>query len=169
MYGIVLMVALGGSAEAPGYYNGGCWPAYAGVWCGYGYCPLRLGCCGMVTPGQLGWGYGAPQVSAAEQNKWDDYVASLDNVDDRRDVSDLWARADLGARRQLLEKIPPPVKEDADTKEIEKPAPLSAEEIKKWKDYVETLKGEAKKQAEDNWTKADLAGKRKLLDKVPDR
>jgi hypothetical protein len=123
----------------------------------------------MVTPAQVGWGTGVPQVSAEEQKKWDDYVASLDNVDDRRDVSDLWARADLGARRQLMAKIPPPVRDEPDTKEIEKPKELSPEEIKKWQDYVDTLKGEPKKKAEDSWRKADLAGKRKLLEKVPDK
>ena len=65
-------------------------------------------CCGRVVPAQLGWGTGAPLVSAEEQKQWDDYVASLDNPEDKRAVSDLWARADLGARRQLIAKLREP-------------------------------------------------------------
>jgi hypothetical protein len=170
MYGIVVMVALSSGAQSANGCGWGCGPAYDGGWCGYWGVGCRSNyCCGVVTPAQLGWGNGAPTVSAEEQKKWDDYVASLDHADDRRDVNYLWARADLGARRQLLEKIPPPVKEEADSKEIEKEKPLSAEEIKKWDEYVDSLKGDAKKKAEEDWRKANLAGKRKLLDKVPDK
>jgi hypothetical protein len=116
-------------------------------------------------------GTGGPpeQLPADLQKKWDDYVASLDTEDDRKDVSGLWDRADLSARRKLIEKIPPPMKDD---KELEKPKPLpplSAEEMKRWDDYVATLKGEEKKKAEDAWRTADLEGKRKLLRAIPDR
>jgi hypothetical protein len=167
MYGIVVMVALSTSAQAAECYSRGCAPAnYGGGW---GHYAIRRACCGMVTPSQLGWGTGAPQVSAAEQKKWDEYVASLDRPEHQSAVSYLWDHADLGARRKLLTKIPPPIVEDGDTKEIEKPEPLSDDEMQKWKEYVGSLKGEAKKKAETEWAKADLAGKRKLLDKIPDK
>ena len=127
MYGIVVVLALSsGAASANGCWN--CGPAYDGGWCGYWGWGCRSNyCCGKVTPAQLGWGNGAPQVTAEEQKKWDDYVASLDHADDRRDVSYLWDHADLGARRQLLEKIPPPVREEPERKEIEKEKPKDKE------------------------------------------
>jgi hypothetical protein len=125
MYGIVVMVALSSSAQIADCVGWGCASEYGGGYGGWDlcpYCPPRCGC-GRVVPAQVGWGTGVPQVSAAEQKRWDDYVASLDNVDDRQAVSDLWTRADLGARRQLLTKIPPPVKLDEDSTEKEKELP----------------------------------------------
>src|SRR5579859_2932578 len=106
MYGIVVMVALGSSVQAADCYHCG-WsyaPAYVGGWCD-GPCGPHCFGCGKVTPAQVGWGTSAPQVSAEEQKKWDDYVAALDNVEDQRAVSDLWARAEISARRKLLAKI----------------------------------------------------------------
>jgi hypothetical protein len=111
MYGIVVILALGSGAQAADCCGWGNAPAYWGGWNGYWAprCCSRYGC-GKVTPAQVGWGTSAPQVSAEEQKKWDDYVASLDNYDDQRAVNDLWERADLGARKKLISKIPPPIK-----------------------------------------------------------
>ncbi len=134
MYGIVVMMALSRGAQSAEGVGWGCSSEYVGGYGGWDlcpYCPPRCGC-GRVVPAQVGWGTGVvAQVSAAEQKRWDDYVASLDNVDDRQDVRDLWARADLGARRQLLAKIPPPVKPDEDAPEKELPKPEKAKPEKK--------------------------------------
>jgi hypothetical protein len=148
-----------------GYGNGCCG---CGGWVACG------GCCGAVTP----WLLPGPTVTRAEQKKWDDYVASLDSEDDKREVSDLWERATVDARRQLLEKIPAPYGEKKGEKEVEKKVekkvkgpgkPLSAAEQKKWDDYVKTLKGEKKDEAEESWKKAGPAEKRRLLREIPEK
>ncbi len=178
MYGIVLMAAMtsgGQAADCVGYHGA---PVCHGSWCGAGWghstscrdcCPPRCGCCGYVIPGLAGYGPGAPSLPAAEQKKWDDYVASLNNDDDRKDLGDLWNKADIGARRKLVSKIPPPMQIEEEKKEVVKEKPLSAEEIKQWEEYVQTLKGDAKKKAEDAWRKADLAGKRKMIATIPEK
>jgi hypothetical protein len=166
VYSIVLMTALASGGQAAnyfgyhGHYGGwGCWGCYGYSSCygcsgwGSGY-----GCCGTVTP----WLLPGPTIPAAEQKKWDDYV-SLFEGDDRKDLDDIWARADVTARLELVKKIPPPPDKE------EKDMPLSAEEKKKWVDYVKKLKGEKKQDAEDAWEKADLKGKRKLIKGIPDK
>jgi hypothetical protein len=170
MYGIVLMVAMASGGQAADSC-GWCAAGWGYGWDCWDCCRPRCGCCGYVIPGLAGYGYGtgAAKLSAEEQKKWDDYVASLDSENDRKDVGKLWSRADLGARRQLIAKIPEPMKPEVEKKTIEKPKPLSAEEIKRWGEYVSTLKGEKKKEAEESWRKADLEGKRKLLSTVPDK
>jgi hypothetical protein len=147
-----------------GYYGcygcygwGGCYGCY-----GWGSCG---GCCGVVTPGIPP----GPTLTPAEQKKWFDYVTSLED-DERQEVMWLWNRADLGARRQLLakivEKLPPPEAAPPE-KKIEKDKPLTEAEQEKWDAYVNKLTGEKKKTAMENWKKADLAGKRKLLEAIP--
>ncbi len=170
MYGIVLMVAMTSGGQAAEYQDCRCggWGYAAACW--EGAWPSS-GCCGVVKLGLANYGYGSgtPSVSAVEQKKWDDYVASLDNVDDRKDMGELWTKADLSARRQLIAKIPPPMKPEVEKKPVEKEKPLSAEEIKRWDAHVRKLTGDQKKRAVDSWDKADVAGKRKLLAGLPER
>jgi hypothetical protein len=164
VYSIVLMTALVSGGQAAnsfgysGHYGWGCWGCWGCGGCyGWGSC---YGCCGTVTP----WLMPGPSLPAAEQKKWDDYVSLFDSDDDKKELNDLWTRADITARWELIKKIPvlPPPKEEA-----EKDKPLSAEEKKKWDAYVKKLKGEKKQQAEEAWEKADLKGKRKLIEGIP--
>jgi hypothetical protein len=192
MYSIVLLTAMMSGGQGADFFGYG-WHGYAGYYgcygcygCGgcygwYGGWGSCCGCCGTVTPGLMP----GPMVTEMEQRAWDAYVDRLDSDDDKRDVCELWARADFHARRKLVAKIPPPEKEDKedkkslekedkkplekeDKKSLEKEKPISAAEQKKWDDYVKTLEGDKKTKAENDWKKADLTGKRKLIDDIPE-
>jgi hypothetical protein len=169
MYSVVVFAAIvsGGQAADTFAHHGwhGCYGGcYAYSWSGYGCwgyscrgwngCNGCYGCCGAVTP----WLIPAPTVTSAELKQWNDYLARLD-YEDQRDLTDLWSRADLGARRKLLTLIPV-AHEDK---------PLTAAEQKRWDDYVKTLAGDKKKQAEENWKKATPPEKRRMLEKIPPR
>jgi hypothetical protein len=178
MYGLVLMMAMTGAGQGPGSYvvngyAGGClvngspavvWRGWAGTPPGQGYgylvTPVHT-CCGVVLPPMPA---GGEQISKPECLAWEGYVNELEGAE-KADMICLWLKADTGARRKLvmmLSALRQKVKEEQEKEEGN--APLTEAEQKKWDTYLEKLKGDKKKEAEEKWQKADNKGKRKMLE-----
>ena len=91
---------------------------------------------------------------------WADYVARLEGQD-KQNMERVWQSSDPAGKRKLLNRLAELEKKGADN-----PAPeesLTAAERSKWDAYLKTLEEEKKKEAEEKWAKADLAGKREML------
>jgi hypothetical protein len=177
MYGVVLMAALASGTQVAGGHG---WYGYNGCGCGYGYgngygwnVGLCLGPClptGPHSGGRFwlglfdGWQVGTT-LSAEEEKAWADYVGRLEGQD-KENMERVWQTSDPASKQKLLNRLAEMEKKWG-SKEADKPAPeeapLSAAELNKWDAYLKALDGEKKKEAEEKWAKADLAGKREML------
>src|SRR5205823_9387236 len=105
-----------------------------------------VSCCGVVLlprPSALG------ETTAEEQKTWDEYVDALRD-DEQNAMVDAWRQADPVVRRTLLARLAELKKALGKDKPADEPALTEAEQ-KKWNAHVAKLKGEKKKEAEEQW------------------
>jgi hypothetical protein len=176
MYGVVLMMALTGAGQGTGccVVNGYAGGIGCGAW-GWGWgwgTPPGMGYGRLVSPVNTCCGVVLPPAPASdlttkeEAQTWDEYVALLEGHE-KAEMIQVWQKATVEGRRKLLEKLAAMRKQvEEETEKEEAGEPLTAEEMKKWEDYVKTLKGERKKEMEEKWQKANNKGKRQILEKI---
>jgi hypothetical protein len=181
MYGVVLMLAMTGAGQGPGGHWGhgyaGGFPHVAwshdGHWQTLGLgTPLGMGygalvpaphtCCGVVMPP-------VPPLEMTTKDEfatWIEYVKGLE-LDEQQDMMCVWRKADVCTRRRLLMQVAALREQVAYEVWRDSPyGPLTPEELRKWENYVNKLKGARRKEAEEKWEKADNKGKRQLLEEI---
>jgi hypothetical protein len=120
-------------------------------------------CCGIVLPPAPAY---EEQTCRDEQLIWEEYLNALD-FDERREMTCLWQHADAQGRRELLKKLSLMRQQLKEEQEKGDPnRPLTDEELKRWDEYVKTLKGKERREAEEAWKKADNREKREMLAEI---
>lgn len=120
-------------------------------------------CGGVIAPHLMAL-HAGPTISPPEEQLWRAYLGELP-LDDREELQEVWERADFEGRRKLLGLLFQLRKKQ---QEENLPAgPLTREEQDRWDAHLKTLKPEQRKKAEEDWSKADGRGRRKLLQALP--
>jgi hypothetical protein len=160
MYSVVLLSVLTATGHHP--IGPGCsavLPFYPITEC-CGFLNDAVG--GLIAP-YLYAGTPGPAIPAEDVRAWEAYLEELD-VLDRTAMRETWSQADFAGRKTLIGLLAKLRGEQEKKKAAE--APLTEQEQEAWKAHLKGLKGDDLKKAEAEWNRADLAGRRRLLEAV---